>query len=489
MKTYYHISFKYAENIYCTNLAHAETAEDVTTYYSNKYEWVSEPTEATPREVETCKNKGMPVIEIDHTEPDPAEVDAVVAEAVTAEIAQDSENGTTTTPNENPTKDTTHTESGAESAEKRAQNMNTNTTNPTSPAAQFFPHLFAEIAKDTGAKIAELFCYVANGYYPSWAEEHRTNTDRGLQLYSTVTRWAQYQRGEISREKAVELATRRALKEVEKSHAANLARLERAAEVSTPRNLDIMVMWKKSRTWGANPTAEAMTETARTSGFASGCGYDKESAAIANALNQNPAALRVLYELGEAALARGESAASKTSCSGYSWGRCIGYGAGYSVLPYFEGGVRNRALSCTLAPFVQDRVQTASARLPSQVRPARSSCVHTHETFVIAENVSGAPQDFVRFRAETYRAENRGHFVLVQPYTLFRQSRDQPNIRQSVPLDLASDKLDQLTAFANGQVGHGSVGCPVSFLAHRAIPPFVISTKVVRPIASVCILW
>lgn len=30
---------------------------------------------------------------------------------------------------------------------------------------------------------------------------------------------------------------------------------------------------------------------------------------------------------------------SKSACTGYSWGSVLGYGSGYSVLPYFEGGV------------------------------------------------------------------------------------------------------------------------------------------------------
>jgi hypothetical protein len=55
--------------------------------------------------------------------------------------------------------------------------------------------------------------------------------------------------------------------------------------------ISIVVEWKKSRTWGSNPTATVRAFRGelihRTTGTASGCGYDKESAAVANALNAN----------------------------------------------------------------------------------------------------------------------------------------------------------------------------------------------------------
>ena len=64
--------------------------------------------------------------------------------------------------------------------------------------------------------------------------------------------------------------------------------------------ITISVEWKKSTTWGANPTAECRIFT--TNGFsfltgkASGCGYDKESAAIASALNQSDAIIKMLFD-------------------------------------------------------------------------------------------------------------------------------------------------------------------------------------------------
>lgn len=222
----------------------------------------------------------------------------------------------------------------------KKEGENTMTPTTTTRAAEIFPRLYAEIGTNYDRRTVDLFQYIEVGYMPTWNPEYQNNPDRGLKQYSTPRRWEQYQSGDITREKAVELAKRRAVAEIEKSRAAKLARIESAAAAPAIDSASVSVTWAKSRTWGANPTAELLdNHGVRTMGHASGCGYDKESAAIAEAMNENPSALRILYELGEKALERGESPKSKTACSGYHWGCCIGYGAGYDVLPYYEGGV------------------------------------------------------------------------------------------------------------------------------------------------------
>jgi hypothetical protein len=64
--------------------------------------------------------------------------------------------------------------------------------------------------------------------------------------------------------------------------------------------ITISVEWKKSATWGTNPTAECRIHTSNgyefLTGKASGCGYDKESAAIASALNQSTAIIKMLFD-------------------------------------------------------------------------------------------------------------------------------------------------------------------------------------------------
>jgi hypothetical protein len=59
-----------------------------------------------------------------------------------------------------------------------------------------------------------------------------------------------------------------------------------------------------------------------------GCGYDKESTAIADAFNRINALLKELALKASEAIEQGKE-----------YGEYIGYGCGYSTLPYFEGGV------------------------------------------------------------------------------------------------------------------------------------------------------
>ena len=78
------------------------------------------------------------------------------------------------------------------------------------------------------------------------------------------------------------------------------AKLHEVEEVEAPAAASISVEWHKSRTWGMNPRARVAAERVATYGSASGCGYDKQSAAIAGALNQNPETLKILYDHAEA---------------------------------------------------------------------------------------------------------------------------------------------------------------------------------------------
>lgn len=68
MKQYFKVSFQYSESVYCSNIAHAETAAEVEAHYS-KYAWAAvEP--AADWEVEAAARRGMPIVEI---EPKPVE--------------------------------------------------------------------------------------------------------------------------------------------------------------------------------------------------------------------------------------------------------------------------------------------------------------------------------------------------------------------------------------------------------------------------------
>lgn len=98
----------------------------------------------------------------------------------------------------------------------------------------------------------------------------------------------------------------------------------------------IQIEWKKNITWGANPTAEAWAYYLDKdgnhnshyvkSGSIGGCGYDKQSTAVAEVLNQLNEVLKPLY------LTR-ENNPNKPLHD------LLGYGAGYGILPRIEGGV------------------------------------------------------------------------------------------------------------------------------------------------------
>ena len=161
-----------------------------------------------------------------------------------------------------------------------------------------------------------------------------------LQRYLTPAKLKEYEGGKISRAAAVELATARAAKEIDKQTAANLAKIERAATAPDLFAVYISIEWTRSRVWGYNPRTEARTFSKNADGVtvynsangsASGCGYDKASAATSEAFNKCPELLKILYTAEEKRL-KGKQTREQARRD------FIGYGSGYSVLPYFEGG-------------------------------------------------------------------------------------------------------------------------------------------------------
>lgn len=88
-------------------------------------------------------------------------------------------------------------------------------------------------------------------------------------------------------------------REEAKNTAQRLEALALAESYKLPESVNISVEFTRSRTWGSIPHATITAEQRRTFGTASGCGYDKESAAIASAMNQNPEVMRILYDYAE----------------------------------------------------------------------------------------------------------------------------------------------------------------------------------------------
>lgn len=207
-----------------------------------------------------------------------------------------------------------------------------------------FEKIKKELAKEHAQELKNVRFYIERGYYPTWSATHRNDVDCGLQAHSTRAKWEAYQAGTLKREKAVEIAYKRAARELEKSYTKKLAKVERAEKAAPPVTISIEVEWKRSSVWGYNPTATATIYDGNSwmqyTGRASGCGYDKLTTAIGGALNQSDAVLNMLYTAKEKAYKRSKAAerAEWTTHGIMSNAQLIHYGAGYGILPYFEGG-------------------------------------------------------------------------------------------------------------------------------------------------------
>lgn len=93
-------------------------------------------------------------------------------------------------------------------------------------------------------------------------------------------------------EKIIKKHTRRA----KKATAERLQKLEEVEAAELPQVINITVEWHRSAMWGYNPSATVAADYCRTYGKASGCGYDKESAAVSEALNANPEVMKIIYK-------------------------------------------------------------------------------------------------------------------------------------------------------------------------------------------------
>jgi len=88
-----------------------------------------------------------------------------------------------------------------------------------------------------------------------------------------------------------EKAERREARKADREAKKELDRIESEKNQKPIKTITITIEWKRSRTWGSNPNAEASVEYQdghyeRRDGYrCSGCGYDKESTVIADIFN------------------------------------------------------------------------------------------------------------------------------------------------------------------------------------------------------------
>ena len=101
--------------------------------------------------------------------------------------------------------------------------------------------------------------------------------------------------------------------------------LDSVVNIELPKEIQINVEWKHSRTWGYNPTAEVWANVYSKSSSISGCGYDKRSAATAEAFNKNEVFKKILL------ICAYNDHKNKNKTYGYYWSVFSGI--------YFEGGV------------------------------------------------------------------------------------------------------------------------------------------------------
>lgn len=136
---------------------------------------------------------------------------------------------------------------------------------------------------------------------------------------------------ELPTSEAKEIIKNKIIKEYDKRINRDLTKIETIQKANEDiTNINISINWIKSPTWGHNPHATITTNNGDiTEGRASGYGYDKESAAIAEALNKNNNILKLLYIYKN----------KKMTLKNNNSHDILGYGSGYGVLPYFEGGV------------------------------------------------------------------------------------------------------------------------------------------------------
>lgn len=153
---------------------------------------------------------------------------------------------------------------------------------------------------------------------------------RTAAVWATKHTIAQYYNGEIGVDTYVIRAEKRMRATLKKDLDGVLEKIRVVETAEKPEHILLWVDWKESRTWGKNPHVEIIADNKVYRGTATGCGYDKESAAIAEALNAFPGALKILYETKNAALAYDENVNNENA---------IGYGAGYGALPHYERGV------------------------------------------------------------------------------------------------------------------------------------------------------
>ena len=156
------------------------------------------------------------------------------------------------------------------------------------------------------------------------------NIDWWISQYLTKLRIEQLKKGALSSDKAIEIATKKAIKKYSEDIDKELLKvdlIESSNDLKVGDRVIISLDWYKSQSWGMCPKSELLdNKNVFYSDRITGCGYDKESTSIAKVLNQYKPIMKKLYQL-------------KNNNIEISNHELFGYGSGYGINPYFEGGV------------------------------------------------------------------------------------------------------------------------------------------------------
>lgn len=162
---------------------------------------------------------------------------------------------------------------------------------------------------------------------------------------STPKQWeriAAMQDAEPIAEADVEKLTAKAVKSVQKDAQNAADKVREVAQIDAPQFIRLYITWTRSTVWGWNPHCTLTTWTENGSGYrdetthgrASGCGYDKTSAACAEALNASNIVRGALVRF--------------VNDGGSNYGVYTADTLNYPVCPYFEGGCGMSTITETL---------------------------------------------------------------------------------------------------------------------------------------------
>lgn len=171
-----------------------------------------------------------------------------------------------------------------------------------------------------------------NSFSKNLHEEKSTESILSKWIYTDLIPSTSKKREWKDKKELIEYLLDRYIKRGNKSLEETIKEVNTINEAGEVESITINVEWKRSQIWGRNPSAEAIVKykdglhESFVSGSIGGCGYDKGSTAIAKCINQINGLLKPLYKIKD----KNVNANNR---------ELLGYGSGYGILPYIEGGV------------------------------------------------------------------------------------------------------------------------------------------------------